>query len=66
MMDSLEVINKVTEVSMIIFGETILLNPGELIGKNGNPGFCIVNTDKRYSLTFLYKILFSVLWEKIF
>jgi len=26
-------------------GNTILLNPGELMGKDDNPGFCIVDTD---------------------
>lgn len=28
-------------------GNTLLLNPGEIMGKNGEPGFCIVNTDSR-------------------
>jgi putative phosphoesterase len=36
-------------------GETILLNPGELMGKDDNPGFCLVDTDnmrvKRILLT---------------
>ncbi|MDQ1330569.1 MAG: uncharacterized protein QG578_832 [Thermodesulfobacteriota bacterium] len=27
-------------------GETILLNPGEIMGKEGNPGFCMVDTEK--------------------
>ena len=26
-------------------GKTVLLNPGELMGKDGSPGFCLVNTD---------------------
>lgn len=26
-------------------GTATLLNPGELLGKNGDPGFCFVNTD---------------------
>jgi len=26
-------------------GETILLNPGEIMGKDGFPGFCLVNTN---------------------
>jgi len=26
-------------------GQTILLNPGEIMGKDGFPGFCFVNTD---------------------
>jgi hypothetical protein len=34
--------------------DTILLNPGELMGKDGNPGFCLVDTEnmrvKRVSL----------------
>ncbi|MDY6792953.1 MAG: YfcE family phosphodiesterase [Thermodesulfobacteriota bacterium] len=25
-------------------GQTILLNPGEIMGKEGSPGFCLVNT----------------------
>lgn len=25
-------------------GETILLNPGEIMGKDGSPGFCLVDT----------------------
>ncbi|MCJ7774184.1 MAG: metallophosphoesterase family protein, partial [Desulfobacterales bacterium] len=25
--------------------QTILLNPGEIMGKDGFPGFCLVNTD---------------------
>lgn len=28
-------------------GKTIFLNPGELMGKDGNPGFCLVNTDNK-------------------
>lgn len=27
-------------------GDTILLNPGEIMGKDGNPGFCMVDTAK--------------------
>jgi putative phosphoesterase len=27
-------------------GNTILLNPGEIMGKEGNPGFCMVDTEK--------------------
>jgi len=27
-------------------GKTVLLNPGEIMGKDGNPGFCIVNLEK--------------------
>ena len=27
-------------------GNTILLNPGEIMGKDGNPGFCLVDTVK--------------------
>ena len=27
-------------------GDTILLNPGEIMGKDGNPGFCMVDTEK--------------------
>lgn len=26
-------------------GEAILLNPGEIMGKDGSPGFCLVDTD---------------------
>jgi hypothetical protein len=26
-------------------GRTLLLNPGEIMGKNGDPGFCFVNTE---------------------
>lgn len=25
-------------------GNTLVLNPGEVLGKDGNPGFCVVNT----------------------
>lgn len=36
-------------------GNTILLNPGEIMGKDGNPGFCLVDTlggsIRRVSLT---------------
>lgn len=28
-------------------GRTILLNPGEIMGKDGHPGFCMVDTVKR-------------------
>jgi uncharacterized protein len=28
-------------------GDTILLNPGELMGKDGSPGFCLVDTDNK-------------------
>ena len=28
-------------------GDTILLNPGDLMGKEGDPGFCIVETGER-------------------
>lgn len=28
-------------------GDTIFLNPGEIMGKNGAPGFCIVDSDTR-------------------
>lgn len=27
-------------------GSTVLLNPGEVMGKDGSPGFCIVNLEK--------------------
>ena len=26
-------------------GQTLVLNPGEVMGKDGNPGFCLVETD---------------------
>jgi uncharacterized protein len=26
-------------------GRTLVINPGEIMGKDGDPGFCIVNTD---------------------
>jgi len=28
-------------------GKTILLNPGEIMGKDGDPGFCVVDTAER-------------------
>jgi putative phosphoesterase len=28
-------------------GDTIFLNPGEIMGKNGEPGFCIVDSETR-------------------
>lgn len=31
-------------------GKTILLNPGDVMGKEGNPGFCMVDT-RRHSIT---------------
>jgi len=28
-------------------GDTLVLNPGEIMGKDGDPGFCIVDTETR-------------------
>jgi uncharacterized protein len=28
-------------------GDTMLLNPGDLMGKDGNPGFCLVDTENK-------------------
>ena len=28
-------------------GETLILNPGEIMGKDGDPGFCLVDTESR-------------------
>ena len=33
------------EYSLKKVGQTILLNPGEIMGKEGMPGFCFVNTE---------------------
>ena len=33
------------EYSLEKIGATILLNPGEIMGKDGRPGFCLVDTD---------------------
>ncbi|MDA8404717.1 MAG: metallophosphoesterase family protein [Desulfobacteraceae bacterium] len=47
------------QYSLEILGETILLNPGEIMGKDGHPGFCIVDTKTheviRYTIEMGYK-----------
>lgn len=42
------------EYRLTKIGETLFLNPGEIMGKNGSPGFCVLNTVteevKRYEI----------------
>jgi putative phosphoesterase len=35
------------QYSLETIGKTLLLNPGEIMGKEGCPGFCIVDTETR-------------------